>query len=231
MARSSSLATQLDELALEEVLPLAQGAKESARRLETKEDDSSTLELLVQALRRISEAESTIAAQQDRIKQLEEMAMTDPLTGLANRRGFSLMFQRELARQSRPEEARGGVVVACDLNGFKTINDTHGHGVGDICLQAFARILSQSIRRSDIVARIGGDEFVLVFCGFAKNACVKRLKKLQETISHTPINFEGGTLYLSASFGAAAYGPEAMDEEELIAEADRNLYADKPYGR
>src|SRR5208283_4427993 len=107
-------------------------------------------------------AEHVIRSQAEHIRRLESLAMTDELTGLLNRRGFMMALQRELSMAKR-DSAANGIVAMIDLDGFKSVNDTWGHNVGDDYLQSVAEALLGLVRSSDIVARLGGDEFAIIF--------------------------------------------------------------------
>lgn len=157
-------------------------------------------------------------------QQLEELSLTDELTGLANRRGFML-----LAEQQRKLVARGHAIVLLymDLNDFKPINDTFGHAAGDEALTETAQILLRCVRDSDILARMGGDEFAALLVD-AEAAFVQRApRRVQQAF--TERNATASTPYdLSISIGAVAYlGEEPCTLEELISAADEAMYKDK----
>ena len=120
-----------------------------------------TQALLRDALARLQAAEQIIAAQEKTIRELEDIASTDLLTGLMNRRGLESFFEQELSRMRRGT-SEGAVLVMIDLDGFKAINDTYGHKAGDECLKEVATQLLNSIRISDGAARFGGDEFAIL---------------------------------------------------------------------
>jgi len=157
-------------------------------------------------------------------RQLQELSVTDELTGLANRRGFLM-----LAEQQRKLVKRGHsmVLLYMDLNDFKSINDTLGHNAGDDALAETARILSTCVRESDILARMGGDEFAALLVDseavFAEQAPIR----VQAAFDRR--NASKATPYdLSISCGSAPYlGDDPVSLEELIARADELMYADK----
>ena len=150
------------------------------------------------------------------------LARTDPLTMLHNRRVFDEQLQRELARALRFKREMCLVIIDLDL--FKQVNDKHGHQAGDDALRATARILTAHTRTVDTVARIGGEEFALVFPETTLEDALSvtdRLRRSQET--------DG--LHTTFSAGIAACPRHAVSEEELFKAADRALYQAKEKGR
>jgi two-component system cell cycle response regulator len=157
-------------------------------------------------------------------KQLEELSLTDELTGLANRRGFML-----LAEQQRKLVARGHAMVLLymDLNDFKSINDTLGHAAGDEALAETARLLGHCVRDSDILARMGGDEFAALLVDAQATFVHRAPRRVQEVFAER--NSTATSAYdLSISIGAVSYlGEEPCTLEELIGAADGAMYKDK----
>lgn len=157
----------------------------------------------------------------------EEDAVTDRLTGLRNRRAMDILIER-LGRQ---EDARFGL-MQLDLDYFKSVNDTFGHAAGDRVLEVVAEILRDVTRRGDMVARVGGDEFMLVF---AETCDIERLESIAARIIEElerPIEWEGRTCRISGSIGIAVstrYDP--VDPHRMIAAADNALYDCKREGR
>jgi diguanylate cyclase (GGDEF)-like protein len=157
-------------------------------------------------------------------QQAQNSATTDYLTGLPNARSLFLHLHAELARCDRTNTSLA--VLVCDLNGFKQVNDRYGHLQGNKLLQVFADSLRHMCREYDYVARMGGDEFVMVVPGLTKQAATDRAAE----ISH--LAFEAGRRVcgdkrLSASVGAAFYAEDGRDAEQLLAVADRFMYAVK----
>lgn len=180
---------------------------------------------LDEALRALTEAEQVIRSQAEHIRRLENLALTDELTGLANRRGFIMSLQRELASAKRDPHA-AGILVMVDLDGFKSINDLWGHSTGDDYLQAVAHTLLGCVRGSDVVARLGGDEFVVLFPRMPEEVGLKRLEKLDKSFNSRMLQFGDRTLPLRASFGMSPYAGTDTPEE-VMARADLKLYAHK----
>jgi diguanylate cyclase (GGDEF)-like protein len=173
----------------------------------------------------LADAERVIRSQQEQIRRLEDLALTDELTGLLNRRGFILALQRELS-MARRDSGIGGSVVMIDLDGFKSINDMWGHSVGDDYLQAVAHALLGSVRSGDLVARLGGDEFALLFSKMNDDTGRRRLAKLEASFNSRMVDFGHTTLPLRASFGLYCYDGLDMPEQ-ILAMADRKLYDHK----
>lgn len=171
-----------------------------------------------------AEAEQTIADQSARIAELEQLAATDELTGLANRRGFSEALERALAEASRFGET--GVLALFDLDGFKGVNDTYGHQAGDEALKSVARSLAAGIRVTDLAARLGGDEFAVLMTRAAIRPAERRLALLRQRLCGIEQFWGGERVVLGTSMGLAPFGPETR-AEDLFAAADRALYADK----
>ncbi|MBV8547942.1 MAG: GGDEF domain-containing protein [Alphaproteobacteria bacterium] len=189
----------------------------------TVEQDES--EVLEHALKALYEADLVIRSQAEQIRQLEGMALTDELTGLLNRRGFTMALHRELSLARRDKSA-SGLLVMVDLDGFKAINDMWGHSVGDDYLQAVAHALLSSVRNSDVVARIGGDEFAVMFTHMSEEAGRERVSRLEKTFNSRFMQYDDKTLPLRASFGGCFYN--GMDTPEvLLSLADAKLYAQK----
>lgn len=173
----------------------------------------------------LTEAEKVIRAQEERIRQLENLALTDELTGLLNRRGFTLSLQRELSLARRDKSAEG-ILVMVDLDGFKSINDLWGHGAGDDYLQGVAHALLTEVRSNDIVARIGGDEFAILFTHMDEEVGVGRMSRLEKSFNSRMYQWRDKTLPLRASFGLSVY--KGTDTPEVIMKAaDLRLYAHK----
>ncbi len=186
---------------------------------------STAMALLNQAHEKIEESERIIAEQEKRIRQLEDLAATDPLTGLMNRRGFETFFDHELARIRRGNSP-GALMVLIDLDRFKTINDTYGHLAGDACLNIVAANLMSSIRFVDGAARFGGDEFALLLTQTDPEKALVCVEKIRDVLNKITLNWEGRELHFGASLGVAALDTKS-DYKTAYTAADAGLYADK----
>ncbi len=155
---------------------------------------------------------------------LTERAVRDPLTGLANRALFEERLRGALARDARSGTSTG--VLFLDLDGFKGVNDEHGHAVGDGVLRSIAGRLSRAVRPSDTVARLGGDEFVVL----VESADVLALDHLSRRLSKavtSELEVKGIRLTVGVSIGVALAERGEADPDSLLAEADARMYRDK----
>jgi diguanylate cyclase (GGDEF)-like protein len=170
-------------------------------------------------------ADRRVAELEARLAYLQDLAVTDELTGALNRRGFLMELSRAIdaARRDGPH----GVLIICDLDGFKSVNDRLGHGFGDAVLREVGALLLRGVRKMDVAARLGGDEFALLLIGADLPAAQHRIQGFARAISAIAPKLNNGlALALSASFGVALFdGSE--DEESVLNRADRSMYAEK----
>jgi diguanylate cyclase (GGDEF)-like protein len=154
---------------------------------------------------------------------------TDALTGLANRAWFAERLEEEMSRARRRGESLA--IAVADLDNFREMNTAHGHTGGDLALQAVARRLRQSIRKSDLAARFGGDEFVLAFPATDATQAMDRLNGLREEISRlrVPIGRDGETV--TVSVGVASWPADGEGFEEVLARADARTFEAKRLGK
>ena len=157
-------------------------------------------------------------------RQAESSATNDYLTGLPNARALSMHLDQEVARCKR--EYSSAAVMVCDLNGFKKINDRYGHLAGDKVLKLFANLLRDACREYDYAARMGGDEFVIIAPNMSPGSVNERALLLSALAQQAGREVCGKNL-LSLSLGAAFYPQDGSDTEQLLAEADRKMYAAK----
>lgn len=169
-------------------------------------------------------AEQQFAAQQARIRYLESLSMTDELTGLLNRRGFGFELDQALARARRRGET--GLLVLCDLDHFKAINDTYGHQAGDTVLLAVAETLGKCTRQSDYVARLGGDEFAVLLTDSKAKAAEALVAKLDRALNDLVVPWNQAAIPVSASLGFAPYDGQ-QEADQIFFAADRLLYGNK----
>jgi diguanylate cyclase (GGDEF)-like protein len=189
--------------------------------------DAMTPSCLATAYRAVSAAllaEQRIADLSARVAELETVAVTDPLTGLLNRRGMQLELERALAAARRYDEQ--GVLIYIDLDGFKPINDAYGHAAGDHVLRRVGAVLSENVRPTDRVARVGGDEFVVLLTRVAPEAGLTRAELLERRVNQTAVEWQDHTLAVRASFGFQAFGPNDAGPD-VLGRADETMYAMK----
>jgi two-component system, cell cycle response regulator len=152
-----------------------------------------------------------------------EMAVTDPLTGLRNRR----YVVRHLEGLLRGDSA---AVLLVDVDRFKRINDTHGHAAGDAALRAVAERLKAHLRAADVVARYGGEEFLVVLAGAVPDYALAAAERLRQVLAQDPVAVEGALLSVTASIGVAV-APQGTSSQAATAAADAALYRAKAAGR
>lgn len=200
------------QLAHEPAVAPARGGKTSSRSL---------------AMRLAAEVErlaAQLAQSRAKVSDLEAKIETDPLTELANRRGFERELKRSLAYLKR--YGGSAALLFIDLDGFKPVNDRRGHAAGDAVLKAVAATLIRNVRASDIVARHGGDEFVVLLWNVTAAAAAAKAAALENAIEAVPVRFGAAVVHVGASAGVALIdGAEAP--ADLVARADAAMYARK----
>jgi diguanylate cyclase (GGDEF)-like protein len=172
----------------------------------------------------ISELRGKVAQLQQRVEQLDHLAHEDSLVDLPNRRGFIRALARMIDRVSRYGEK--GALLFVDLDGLKLINDTFGHQAGDEALIQVARLLLGGVRKSDIVARIGGDEFAILLGHADEESARETASRLVDLIAASEFMHAGHTLPLSVAIGAAAINGDDTPEA-AVARADQEMYRQK----
>ncbi|MGK7313286.1 MAG: diguanylate cyclase [Candidatus Longimicrobiales bacterium M2_2A_002] len=168
-----------------------------------------------------------IAIQNARLfQQVTELSITDPLTGLANRR----QLERELAREfAAARRGRDLTAVIFDLDDFKHYNDTNGHLAGDRAIQAFARALDVETRAMNLAARYGGDEFVALLAGTDRPGAEAFIERVRVRFDRAMADMGSGAIGVSA--GMAVFRQDMADTDTLLREADNALYREKPRAR
>ena len=161
------------------------------------------------------------------IHQLEEASVRDPLTGLHNRRYFNEAAQQLFASMRRGQMQI--VVGMVDLDFFKNINDTHGHDAGDAVLKEVALVLDRCVRETDILARIGGEEFCVLAVNLTPTGAIALFERMRAAIESAEIPFEGETLKITTSIGVCTHA--GNDLAAMVTAADDMLYLAKAQGR
>ena len=165
---------------------------------------------------------------QGALEQIRQMAMRDHLTGLINRRQMSELMGLELRRCQR--SGRPMLLAQLDIDHFKAINDTHGHSVGDLALQAFAHTALAHLRGSDVLARWGGEEFVLLLCDTEPDAATELLERVRSAVQAHTLPHGEHSIRMTVSIGWAQHQHgESLDE--TLQRADQALYEAKRGGR
>lgn len=152
------------------------------------------------------------------------LADLDPLAPIANRRAFVRELARFIAFSGR--QAMEASLLYLDVNGFKQVNDDFGHNAGDAALTHVARILLDNVRGSDVVGRLGGDEFGVILAAADPAAAAEKAARLAEAIRAAPFVWQGRATPLGVAIGVAPVRP-GRDAAAVIAEADKAMYADK----
>lgn len=170
---------------------------------------------------------ASLAEMRERLGELERIADTDTLTPLPNRRRFLRELDRAVGQANR--HGTPAAVLYIDLDSLKQLNDRHGHLAGDAALIHVARLLQGLIRTTDIVARIGGDEFGLILDHLDHNSAIETAERLERCIAASPFDVGGAQVPLKVSIGVATI--LAGDTvEDVIQRADRNMYRAKSDG-
>ena len=186
--------------------------------------DSTGWQLITEVLSYAAAAEQRMSEQQDRISFLEQLSVTDELTGIPNRRGLRLTLGQVLAASARHRET--GAMGFIDLDSFKEINDIHGHLAGDAVLRFVAKKLKAHVRPTDTVARIAGDEFAVVLTRCDMEQGRKRIKRLQQEINGSIVHYGGSAIEVYCSVGYTAFDGQS-DPADVIENADKSMYRDK----
>jgi two-component system cell cycle response regulator len=189
------------------------------------------VEARIATARRIAELEAVLRIT---LEENRKLSATDDLTRVASRRFFGKHFPREVERAARYQRALS--LVLCDIDLFKNINDTMGHGCGDEILRQFGARLQEVLRRGvDWVARIGGEEFAVVLPETAYEPALEVARKLRAVVAGRPFPHEGKDVGVTASFGLCGLDGVAAGERELAERilkiADAALYRSKQSGR
>lgn len=197
--------------------------EELMAQAETQNTDPAFISVLMS---QVMQLEVKLQDQAQHIETLQKDVMSDSLTGIANRRMFEVELNRSLSAAGR--YGRQGALLMLDLDGFKAVNDSLGHLVGDQLLVHVAKLLKQNTRPTDLVARLGGDEFAIILNDLRgegdASGCTSVLSQIVES---TPCMLQGGSsVYAGISIGYYAF--QAGDKmKDVIRKADENMYESK----
>ncbi len=172
----------------------------------------------------VARLQDEIVQLRKRVEQLDALAHQDSLCDLPNRRGFMRVLERTIDRVKRYEEQ--AAILFVDLDGLKMINDSSGHGAGDEALIEVSKMLVGGVRKSDLVARIGGDEFAILLIHSDEESAVETASRLVDMIADCDFRHDGELLPLSVAIGVGMIHPEDTPEQ-AIARADAEMYRRK----
>lgn len=163
-------------------------------------------------------------------KDVERLALRDPLTGLANRRHLVEQYAHEASRAQRSGKAMSLLII--DLDHFKAVNDRYGHLAGDACLKCVTAVIESCLRNSDIAARLGGEEFIVLLPETEERGARIVAEKLLSSVAATEIQLHDEGLHITVSIGIATAQPAEMDDfDRIISIADTAMYEAKKQGR
>jgi diguanylate cyclase (GGDEF)-like protein len=185
---------------------------------------AQTRSVVMRLAAEVDALDAELEASRARISDLGARVDIDPLTDVLNRRGFERELKHSLAYVKR--YGTSAALVYVDLDGFKPVNDRHGHAAGEAVLRAIAAALTRSVRASDVVARVGGDEFTVLLWNVAGPAAAAKAAALEAAVYATPVRWASSTLVVGACAGVALLGP--LDTPAAALErADAAMYARK----
>jgi diguanylate cyclase (GGDEF)-like protein len=222
------------QTALDSTEDKVEGLEAGADDYITKPIDFAELKARLRSMLRIKRLQEALEEREKELLEVNErlrfMSQTDGLTGLDNRRHLNERIDEMFQHAQRLNEPFS--LVMCDLDKFKSVNDTYGHQAGDEVLKQLAKILKDEAREIDRVGRYGGEEFMLLLPGTVLDAAVTFAERVRKRIEANTFTFDGGTLQRTASFGVSGWPhPMIGDSDALVRTADDALYVAKETGR
>ncbi len=217
MVGEGQLAERVDAARSGILKPLAIGVNAMAARIATTQEELQ---------QQISQATQEL---RDQKEAAEQAARTDSLTGVASRRAFSEAAEAEMQRALRYRTELS--LLMMDLDHFKVVNDTHGHVTGDAVLVSFAQTVQQLVRKVDLVARLGGEEFVVLLPNITADQATALAERIREAVHNSRLLVEGKPLQFSVSIGVAQFDRRELSLTGWLARADAALYQAKAQGR
>jgi len=205
---------------------MARGPVDSASILGIPEAEFTpkVRDAIISLMQEVDRFRQELERAKSRIEHLEKLSENDALTPILNRRGFIREMTRVKSFVDRYDTP--AALVFFDLNNFKPVNDTYGHAAGDNVLQRVAEVLLENTRDSDVVGRLGGDEFGVILVNNRADVAVIKAQKLADAISALRFNTNGAEYGVSASYGTYIFEP-GDDPVQALAKADQAMYASK----
>jgi diguanylate cyclase len=222
-ARSLPDLQRIIEAQLDKVMGSLNRFRDLDDSMRQKEGEQETL-----LRKRLEESQADLQRLQEELEEQRKIAETDPLTQVANRHKFEQRLQEEYSRWRRYRHPLS--LVLLDLDHFKQVNDQHGHATGDRVLQEVSRRLVDSVRGADLVARFGGEEFVILMPETNLTDATKAANKIRRTIAASPIETPDGPIQVTVSMGVAEFEHDDTPED-VLQRADAALYRAKHKGR
>lgn len=187
-------------------------------------DDKSRHQGAMKECKNCAKMQDEIQHLESRLQEMEQMAHHDVLTGLPNRRHFIKALENRVTRCLRYGDT--SALLFLDVNNLKKINDAHGHGAGDLILSHLAQLLRTYVRQSDLVARIGGDEFAMLLDNLDADHVEKKISFLLDRFATTHVQYESEQIPLRVAIGYCFVGPRDT-VTDLLSRADAAMYATK----
>jgi len=175
-------------------------------------------------LEKMDDLNRDLSRTKESLSEIERLVDVDCLAPIPNRRAFMRRLSWAITMHER--YAHPSTILYFDINEFKQINDKYGHAAGDLAIRHIAQLLTATMRESDFLARIGGDEFAVIMYYANEDAAKKRGTKIAEKLHKTPFVFNGKPLHVSAAFGYYSIR-SGDDAESALASADMSMYVDK----
>ena len=222
------------QTALDSTDSKVEGLEAGADDYITKPIDFAELKARLRSMLRIKRLQEALEEREKELLEVNErltyMSQTDALTGLDNRRHLNERIEEMFSHATRLNEPFS--LVMCDLDKFKSVNDTYGHQAGDEVLKQLSAILKEEAREIDRVGRYGGEEFMLLLPGTVLDAAVTFAERVRKRIEGHTFTFTGGTLTRTSSFGVAGWPHPKIEQcDDLVRTADDALYVAKETGR
>jgi len=190
-----------------------------------EEEMTPAVSLAVSALlEKLDDLNRDLSRTKESLSEIERLVDVDCLAPIPNRRAFMRRLSWAITMHERYNHP--SAILYFDINEFKQINDKYGHAAGDLAIRHIAQLLTATMRESDFLARIGGDEFAVIMYYANEDAVKKRGSKIAEKLQKTPFVFNGKHLHVTAAFGYYAIR-SGDDAESALASADMSMYVDK----